>query len=780
MPPMTKENETAVAPQDSPARQASPNDSAVKAQPVALEIPVTVNGARTVDGSDKREPFSETTQTVLVFGNGAVIRLNSSVAPGQLLFLTNEKTKKEVVCQVVKSKNYRNVSGYVELEFTELVVGFWGMRFPGDRIGPGPSPAMSAPSALGSSGANGTPGIPRPAAPNVAPPPSPSNITPKISETKTPAVPPVVRGPEPKISESKFVAPTAPPAPVVPSTPSSLTPVLAVNATPVRPSAPTVSPFDAPSTHESKASIFAPPPQAPPAPPTVNVTSLPADSEHKDSVAAVEEVKVTVPEVKAPAPSIFAAPPAPPAHVPAAHPPIASDPETEALKQHTARLQQQLSSMLFSDAPSEKPVESVPTVPVIEQPPAADASPKVVEMAHSETETISSTPVEVAKPATPAVKTSLDDEELKIPAWLEPLARNAAAPSSTQELIDREKAKRIAEQKPKPEESPVESFAASEEQILRELPAPPFGKEPSFGEELKLTTSSPKKSGKGMRIAAVAAGVVVLVGAGWWYLRPQLGVGGGPAGAAATNPQAALPASTVPAATEALQPQSPAKLAPQNNSAVTESIAPANPAQDSPAGSTPSLSNAVVRSGVDKNGASTSRKNPPVTVAALQPADPEPQPKKSSLGEVRLATPTVTRKENSNVNGDDDAGKALEEDQPETGGDGLGAGLGMGKQPAEPKAPVAVGGNVVPAKLVSSVPPIYPTLARNQHISGNVQVDALIDATGHVTTMKVISGPTLLHQAAMDALKQWKYEPAALDGKAVSMHLTVTIQFRMQ
>ena len=106
-----------------------------KPQPVALEVPVTVNGARTVEGSDKREPFSETTKTVLVFGNGAVIRLGSPVAAGQLLFLTNEKTKKEVVCQVVKSKNYKNVSGYVELEFTESVVGFWGMRFPSDRIG---------------------------------------------------------------------------------------------------------------------------------------------------------------------------------------------------------------------------------------------------------------------------------------------------------------------------------------------------------------------------------------------------------------------------------------------------------------------------------------------------------------------------------------------------------------------------------------------------------------------------------------------------------------------
>ncbi|HJY89532.1 MAG TPA: hypothetical protein VJ255_04605, partial [Candidatus Acidoferrum sp.] len=106
------------------AATTAPAASATKPpQPVALEVPVTVNGARTVDGSDKREPFSEPTKTVLIFGHGAVIRLASLVAPGQLLFVTNEKTKKEVVCQVVKSKNYRTVTGYVELEFTEPAVG---------------------------------------------------------------------------------------------------------------------------------------------------------------------------------------------------------------------------------------------------------------------------------------------------------------------------------------------------------------------------------------------------------------------------------------------------------------------------------------------------------------------------------------------------------------------------------------------------------------------------------------------------------------------------------
>src|SRR5437762_6191194 len=147
MAPIAKDSEV----QNSATPASTVGATQPKVQPVALEIAVTVNGARAVEGSDKREPFSETTQTVLVFGNGAVIRLTSTVAPGQLLFLTNEKTKKEVVCQVVKSKNYRSLSGYVELEFTESVVGFWGMRFPSDRLGAAPetgAPAIPQPVAL--------------------------------------------------------------------------------------------------------------------------------------------------------------------------------------------------------------------------------------------------------------------------------------------------------------------------------------------------------------------------------------------------------------------------------------------------------------------------------------------------------------------------------------------------------------------------------------------------------------------------------------------------------
>src|SRR5882762_5583799 len=168
MAPIAKDSEV----QNSAAPTSTVGATQPKVQPVALEIAVTVNGARAVEGSDKREPFSETTQTVLVFGNGAVIRLNSTVAPGQLLFLTNEKTKKEVVCQVVKSKNYRSVSGYVELEFTEPAVGFWGMRFPTDRIAPAATQPSAAPVA--------------PVKPATVAASTSANIIPQAAEIKSP------------------------------------------------------------------------------------------------------------------------------------------------------------------------------------------------------------------------------------------------------------------------------------------------------------------------------------------------------------------------------------------------------------------------------------------------------------------------------------------------------------------------------------------------------------------------------------------------------------------
>jgi Gram-negative bacterial TonB protein C-terminal len=99
-------------------------------EPVALETAVVATGARPGRTGDKRELFTEETQTVLVFEKGAVIRLSAAVEDGQLVFLTNKKNGKEVVTQVVRKRSFRPTSCYVDLEFTEASPGFWGIEFP--------------------------------------------------------------------------------------------------------------------------------------------------------------------------------------------------------------------------------------------------------------------------------------------------------------------------------------------------------------------------------------------------------------------------------------------------------------------------------------------------------------------------------------------------------------------------------------------------------------------------------------------------------------------------
>lgn len=125
-------------------------------------------------------------------------------------------------------------------------------------------------------------------------------------------------------------------------------------------------------------------------------------------------------------------------------------------------------------------------------------------------------------------------------------------------------------------------------------------------------------------------------------------------------------------------------------------------------------------------------------------------------------------------------GPAIQSELTSSSGGALDGALGRQVAPAAPPAvPATTGGMVQQPRLIRSAPPVYPQFARSTQASGEVVVDALIDTTGKVTAVKVISGPVLLRQAAMETVRQWKYEPARLDGQAVAMHLTVKVEFHL-
>jgi len=83
------------------------------------------------------------------------------------------------------------------------------------------------------------------------------------------------------------------------------------------------------------------------------------------------------------------------------------------------------------------------------------------------------------------------------------------------------------------------------------------------------------------------------------------------------------------------------------------------------------------------------------------------------------------------------------------------------------------------AKLISSTPPVYPAAARQSNVQGNIVVAASVDTNGNVVEDTIVSGPMFLRQAALDAVKKWKYSPALIDGKAAPSRVTVALNFRL-
>jgi hypothetical protein len=96
---------------------------------VAHEVRVTATGASSDKNAVDRQLFTEETTSVLVCETGGVIQLAAAVSPGQLLFLANVASKREVVVQVKRKRAYRPTLCYVELEFAEAAPRFWDMAF---------------------------------------------------------------------------------------------------------------------------------------------------------------------------------------------------------------------------------------------------------------------------------------------------------------------------------------------------------------------------------------------------------------------------------------------------------------------------------------------------------------------------------------------------------------------------------------------------------------------------------------------------------------------------
>lgn len=92
---------------------------------------------------------------------------------------------------------------------------------------------------------------------------------------------------------------------------------------------------------------------------------------------------------------------------------------------------------------------------------------------------------------------------------------------------------------------------------------------------------------------------------------------------------------------------------------------------------------------------------------------------------------------------------------------------------------IRVGGNVQAARILNRVQPVYPEAARQARIEGVVRLHVIIGKEGSITQLEVISGHPLLQQAALDAVRQWAYQPTLLRGKPVEVDTTIDVIFTL-
>jgi len=115
-------------------------------------------------------------------------------------------------------------------------------------------------------------------------------------------------------------------------------------------------------------------------------------------------------------------------------------------------------------------------------------------------------------------------------------------------------------------------------------------------------------------------------------------------------------------------------------------------------------------------------------------------------------------------------------------GGAIGSLFGSGNAPkvkAEAPKKVNISAGVAVGMLLQKTQPVYPPIAKAARVSGTVVLQATISKTGAIENLRVISGPAMLQQAALDAVKSWRYKPHLLNNDPVEVETTVNVIFSL-
>jgi protein TonB len=96
-----------------------------------------------------------------------------------------------------------------------------------------------------------------------------------------------------------------------------------------------------------------------------------------------------------------------------------------------------------------------------------------------------------------------------------------------------------------------------------------------------------------------------------------------------------------------------------------------------------------------------------------------------------------------------------------------------------PSRPVAISSGIAKGMLIQSPPPVYPPLAKTAHVAGTVELHATIATNGTIKDLHAVNGPVMLRQAAIDAVRSWRYQPYKLNDQPVEVETTINIVFTL-
>jgi periplasmic protein TonB len=117
------------------------------------------------------------------------------------------------------------------------------------------------------------------------------------------------------------------------------------------------------------------------------------------------------------------------------------------------------------------------------------------------------------------------------------------------------------------------------------------------------------------------------------------------------------------------------------------------------------------------------------------------------------------------------------------GGGGVNAsffnGRGQTVVKAAPKGPLTISAGVANGMLIHQTAPVYPQIAKAARVSGTVELQATISKAGAITDLHVVSGPAMLRQAAVDAVRTWRYKPYKLNSEPTDVETTINVNFTL-